>query len=49
MRTFFKGIVYLIRYPRGFIETWKASVRKLKAEADPPSPKASAGKGAKRG
>jgi hypothetical protein len=47
MRTFFKGIWHLIRRPRFFLKVWRESYRKLKA--DPPSPKASAGKGAKRG
>lgn len=26
-----KGLIYLIRYPRGFVNTWRANYRKLQA------------------
>jgi len=30
MRQFFKGIKYLLRYTRGFIQEWRSNYRRLK-------------------
>jgi hypothetical protein len=31
MRVFFKGVIYLLRYRRGFTRVWRDTHRKLKA------------------
>jgi len=34
MRTFLKGIWYLLRRPRFFLAAWRESYRRLKTEAE---------------